>query len=79
MISKTIYNELKKFCSRFKETSFISMKEPNTNRRPVVDCQENPSSRRRKSFSELEDNRPNPYSLTGRVRYNVASDGKIRC
>lgn len=63
--------------SRFKETSFISMKEPHS-RQMGEDGQINPS-RRRKSFSELEDNRPNPYSLTGRVRYNVASDGKIRC
>ncbi|XP_015373780.1 PREDICTED: melanoma receptor tyrosine-protein kinase-like isoform X2 [Diuraphis noxia] len=62
---------------KFKETSFISMKEPNT-KQTDADGQANPS-KRRKSFSELEDNRPNPYSLTGRVRYNVASDGKIRC
>ncbi|XP_025192296.1 ALK tyrosine kinase receptor-like isoform X2 [Melanaphis sacchari] len=62
---------------KFKETSFISMKEPNT-KQTNADGQVN-SSKRRKSFSELEDNRPNPYSLTGRVRYNVASDGKIRC
>ncbi|KAE9536924.1 hypothetical protein AGLY_006731, partial [Aphis glycines] len=63
--------------NRFKETSFISMKEPNT-KQTNADGQIS-SSKRRKSFSELEDNRPNPYSLTGRVRYNVASDGKIRC
>lgn len=53
------------------------MKEPNT-KQTDADGQIS-SSKRRKSFSELEDNRPNPYSLTGRVRYNVASDGKIRC
>lgn len=54
------------------------MKEPHSRQQRNEDDQTNPS-RRRKSFSELEDNRPNPYSLSGRVRYNVASDGKIRC
>lgn len=53
------------------------MKEPNT-KQSSEEGQSN-TMKRRKSFSELEDNRPNPYSMSGRVRYNVASDGKIRC
>ncbi|XP_050527207.1 tyrosine-protein kinase receptor-like [Daktulosphaira vitifoliae] len=63
--------------NRFKETSFISMKEP-IQRQSCVD-REIGQGKRRKSFSELEDNRAYPYSIAGRVRYNVASDGKIRC
>ncbi|XP_050426861.1 tyrosine-protein kinase receptor-like [Adelges cooleyi] len=63
--------------NRFKETSFISMKEP-VSRPPRVEG-EVPNYRRRRSFSELEDNRSYPYTVSGQVSYNEAHDGQIRC